>query len=400
MTPSRSALARALPLVVALLAGLPAAAGAQQLEFQGEPKLAFTDSDNSKIAQTRRVAITSVVLEFQTKVSAEEITGLLSKRVLNRHNTFSRNTLAGFDPAMLQQAADKVHEKLVADLTAAGFEVVPQAEVEAQAAYQKLVQEMGWPQGYHWGNQDGNSILVAPSKLKLYVPPMAEQGSFSNVRKESSPYQGPTVGFGDRMKLGGASSYSAGREVEIAKALNAHVLKAWYLVGFGQATAETDWDSKTTTITGGGFKSTTTTGATQRTGATAQMYLRDEQTRIALRTPDGNTGYNRESSRKNAITGGYRPWDGDVVVRLDETVFGVADFLKDGGVQKESKQDGALATGLNVAAGLLSALGGRSGGLGDSSQSYTTQVDPAAFAQYSTELIGWVQPRLIQKLKP
>ncbi|HMV17389.1 MAG TPA: hypothetical protein PLN96_08500 [Zoogloea sp.] len=364
----------------------PAATADEGPRLSGSPKVEFTDSTAERIGQTRRVAITNVILEFQTKVFAEHITGRLSKMYLKRGDSFSDNELAGFDPRQLEQAANQVYKKLVTDLTAAGFEVVPEAQVLAQPAYQKLRETMGWPQGYHFGNKEGHSLIVGPTALKPYVPPLSEQGTFANTRQEKGELQAPALGWSDRARFAGNSSYAAGLEVQLAKALNAHVVKVWYLIGFGNATASTDWDAISTAH----FSTT----ATSRTGATAQMYLRDEETRLAVRLPDGDAGYARESKRINAITGGYRPYDGDVVVRLDETIPGEADFLAGGGVQNATTERDAKA-GIG---GLLGSMAkSLTGTIADNS--YKTTVDPTRFAAAAADMAGQLQPFLIARIK-
>jgi hypothetical protein len=355
-----------------------AAVRAAESEPSPPPRLEFTDSTPDRLGGLRRVAITNVVLEFQTKVFAEYITGRLSKVFLARGNSYSDNVLAGFDPKSLELAANQVYDRLKADLTAAGYEVVPEAEVLAQPLYQKLRAEMGWPQGYHFGNREGHSLIVGPSALPPYLPPLGERGTFGNQKQIKGDTQAPKLGMFDAAKMSGSSSYAAGWEVDLAKALNAHVLKAWYLIGFGNASASTDWGRQTGQT------------ATSHAGASAVMYLRDEQTRIALRTPDGDRSYARESKRINALTGGYRPFDGDVVLRLDESVFGAADFLAEGGVQKNDESKGGFL-------GMLgSAARGLTGTVNDSS--FKTQVEPQRFADSATEMVLRLQNAFIAKL--
>ena len=302
----------------------------------------------------------------------------MSKMFLARGNSYSDNVLAGFDTQRLEQAANRLYDKLKVDLTAAGYEVVPEAEVQAQPLYQKLKQEMGWPQGYHFGNKDGHSLLVGPTSLPLYLPPLGERGTFGNQKQTKGDTQAPARGVFETARMSGSSTYVAGWEVDLAKALNAHVLKAWYLVGFGTATASTDWGRDI------GFT------ATSRAGATAMLYLRDEETRLALRTPDGDRGYARESSRIHPITGGYRPYDGDVVLRLDETLTGLADFLAEGGVQKAEPASGGFLGMLGSAARGLTAT------VNDSS--FKTQVDPERFADAAAGMVSRLQSLMVARL--
>ncbi|MEO3692193.1 hypothetical protein [Roseateles paludis] len=381
---SASALATvSLALSLAGLA-LPIHAADGAAQVKGEPRIEFTDSTPAKLGSLKRVAITNVVLEFQTKVFAEEITGRLSKMYLSRGNSYSDNVLAGFDAKRLEEAANRVYEKLKADLTAAGFEVVPEAELKAQPLYEKLRTEMAYPQGYHFGNTDGHSLVVGPTSLPIYLPPVGEQGTFSVHKKLKGSAQAPERSWGDNARMSSTSSYVAGWEVDLAKSLNAHLVRAWYLVGFGGATAATDWDAINTAH----FSTT----ATSRTGASAAMYIREGQTRIAFRTPDGDRAYARESSRISALRGGYRAYDGDVVVRLDETLPGQMDFLAEGGVQKteEDKPSGFLG----MLSGAAKSLSGTT-----ADNSYKTQVDPQRFADAAVELVGAVQPLLLAKVK-
>lgn len=388
----------ALSAALSLLVASAQAAELAPLQFSGSPRIEFTQSNASGLAQTRRVVIASLVLEVQTRIKAEYVTGLLSKRVLQRNNTSSINSLKGYQVAALEAAADRLYARLQQQLVAAGYELVPSSELEALPAYQKQVAGLGYPSGYAWNNSDGNSFVVSPKALKLYVPAIGEQPSFSVTKKGVGSTDEPSRSALENMKMGGESSYSAGREVEIAKALNAHVLKAWYVVGFGSATAETDWDGKESTMSVGGFTTTTTTGATQRTGAAAQMYLREGGTRLALRHPNGDTAHAR-SARFGTFNSQQHAYDGDLVLRLDEAVVGSADFLADGGVQKKAEDQGAAgkvaSVGLSVLAGLL---GGSKPG--DSSQDYVTQVDAEAFAQRAAEVVGWVQGKFVERLKP
>ncbi|MBQ0959078.1 hypothetical protein KAK06_08905 [Ideonella sp. 4Y11] len=387
---------RHLSQAVLLAVSLLGAAQAEPLQFVGTPKLEITSGAPAQLAATRRVAIANLVLEVQTKVKAEYVTGRLSKVLLHRDNTSATNTLKGYSIPALQAAADQLHAQLVQRLTAAGFEVVPTEELARAEGYQELQKSMGYPSGHAWSNEEGNSFLVSPAKLPIYLPNVAEMPSFSNNKKGVGAADEPSPGFGAGMKRAGEGTYFAGREVALAKALNAHLLKAWYVVGFGEATAETGWDGRQNTLSGGGFSTTVTQGATQSTSANAQLYLRQEATRLALRHPGGDTAYVRTQS----MPGGQRANDGDLVIRLDETVIGAADFLAGGGVQKKAEENNTSASVMNLGLGLLKGLAGQSGGLGDSRQDYVTQADPERFAQRSAEVIGWVQDALVARLKP
>lgn len=382
---------------LALAAGLACAQSPEGAILRAEVKPEFTDSTPEKLKQTKRVAITNVILEVQTRVTAEYFPGRFNRMFLNRGGATSENTLAGFDPALLQDAASKLYERLAEALQAAGYEVVKQEEIAAQPAYTKLVEGTAYPQGHHYGNKDGNSIVFGARQLKMYMPPSNEQGTFGNNKKQGWTAQGPTIGMGDRMRLAGNSSYVAALEVELAKALDAHVVKAWYLAGFGAASASTDWLPEDPTVryeyglgpSGVGTYTVRQTPA-RHTGATARLYVRDEQTRIAFRTPDGSTSATRESSRMNALTGGYRPYDGDVVLRLDNMVPAEAEFVKEGVKQTNQPE--------NTASRLLGAIF-QSRTVGDTNNTFETSVMPDRFAAGVLDMVSQVQWALVGRLK-
>jgi hypothetical protein len=127
-----------LPLA-ALLAGLClSTVRAEPLQFVGAPRLELSNGSPLQMAATRRVAIANLVLEVQTKVKAEYVTGRLNKVLLHRHNTSATNTLKGYSIPALQAAADRLHAQLAERLTAAGFEVVPTEELVRAEGYQEL----------------------------------------------------------------------------------------------------------------------------------------------------------------------------------------------------------------------------------------------------------------------
>ena len=106
-----------------------------------------------------------------------------------------------------------------------------------------------------------------------------------------------------------------GLEVQMAKALNAHVVKAFYVVTIGQATASRRRDRIATGPESPGQSS-------GQGSAHAEVGLLADQTRIAFRTPDGNPKW-----QKVAVTKPAPAKDGDVVVRLAQSMAGSTDLF-------------------------------------------------------------------------
>lgn len=156
-------------------------------------------------------------------------------------------------------------------------------------------------------------MLVGPSALTPYLPYSAE----------GSQFEQPKSYIGYVSKMGGASSTPGGPsmmtianiwplpslEVQLAKSLNAHVVKAMYVVTLGQ------------TATG---RKRSLLGEWVEENAKGQAYaqvgLLADQTRISFRTADGNAKWQKVSYIKPAPAK-----DGDVVVRLAEPILGSTD---------------------------------------------------------------------------
>ena len=148
-------------------------------------------------------------------------------------------------------------------------------------------------------------------------------------------YLGWGSGWGKPATPGGFSLMKAatfyqlpGMEVALAKSLNAHVVKAFYVVNIGRTTAA---HSRTL-----GSRITTTAEA----DAFAQLGLLPDQTRIAFRTPDGNAKWQKVSVTKPAPAK-----DGDVVVHLAEPMLGSTDFFDVTGDGGHERGGWLLATG-------------------------------------------------------
>lgn len=288
---------------------------------------AFADSSAAMLAGTKRVAITSVLIEFQASTNA--VDGPSAWFSMFQSKSTSETVLAwqGFDPRLQAEFADFAYSKLQADLTAAGYEVVPEAQVKASANYAAIMKEGAMPPLSLYGNAMGDAYLAGPQSLPPYLPYNLENGVFSNpvsyigwVSKlggKSKTPGGPSIfNVGDNWKI-------PGLEAALAKELNAHVVKATYVVTLGKASAKR--------------KRSFASGSNQLITATASAYaepsLMAQQTHIAFRTANGSGKWQKASLTKLAP-----PKDGDVSVYLATPMTGGTDFFEltsDGGKRKD-----------------------------------------------------------------
>jgi hypothetical protein len=209
-------------------------------------------------------------------------------------------------------------------------------------SYQKIAKMAGISNFSKFANLDGDVMLVGASGLKPYLPYNGETGKFSAQIK--GQIKGWVGGFGGKSSTeGGPSVVSIGEiyglpglEVDLAKELNANLVKATYVVTLGSAKAAVDRFSSSShnTYTGSAF---------------AQVGLRAGQTRIAFRTPSAN-------AKGESAPGGYTAnfgnnaapaKDGNVVVTLGEPLLGGTDFyaVTEPDVKKPTLLSGLLGGG-------------------------------------------------------
>jgi hypothetical protein len=316
-------------LTVALIAPAPIAAKEKApVAVVPVGPAAFHESNAAQLAGTKRVAISSVIIQFQAATNA--VDGPSDWFRMFQSKATSETVLAwtDFDRGMQAEFAEFAYSKLQADLTAAGFEVVPEAQVKASANYAAILKEGGFPQHTQFGNAMGDAYFVGPAALQPYLPYNLEGGIFENPVS----YIGWVSKLGGKSKTpGGPSMFSIaggwkipGYETALAKELNAHVVKATYVVTLGKALAKR--------------KRSFASGSSQLITATANAYaepsLMAQQTHIAFRAPNGSGKWQKTSLTKLAP-----PKDGDVSVYLASPLTGGTDFFEltsDGGRRKDN----------------------------------------------------------------
>ena len=181
----------------------------------------------------------------------------------------------------------------------------------------------------------GDVVLSGPAALQPYT---AYQGEVGLFQYPSTTYLGWMNGFGGKSQTpGGPSIISQGNswkipalEVALAKELNAHVVKAYYVVSLGKAEAKRSTQFTVTpkaglfTYNGSVYQGIYNQRERTVTGtgnAFAQVGLVADQSHIAFRTPNGNAKWQKVANKV------VPPKDGDVVVRVANPVMGSTDWF-------------------------------------------------------------------------
>lgn len=327
---------------------------------------AFTDSTAAGLAGTRRVAITSVIVSFQASVAGTKAGG--SGMLADKSSAQTVLAMTDMDPVLQEAIAEQAYAKLKTDLTAAGFEVVSEDEVRANPVYGQILKLAAIPNHSQYGNVLGDAMLVSPDGLTPYLAYAAETGQWQAPKS----YIGWTRAGGASITPGGPSMVTTGRiwtlpslEVQLAKALNAHLVKANYVVTLGEA-------SVTKKRTLGGTHADVVDG---RGTASAQVGLLADQTHIAFRAPNGNAKW-----QKIAMMKVVPAKDGDVVVRLAGSLEGGSDYFDISGY---SSHGGLFNPGADL-----------------QFKFNATVTDPAAYRKDVDAMIGAASESMTALLKP
>lgn len=331
---------------------------------------AFTDSDISGLSATRRVAISSVIVSFQASVAGTKAQG--NGMFADKFSAQTVLALPNMDPALQSAITAEAYRQLKTDLTAAGYEVVPEAEVTGSATYQQIIKVAGNPNFTRFANGMGDATLVSPSPLVPYLPYLMEGSIFEQPKS----YIGWVSSMGGKSITPGGPSMTSiqstwkvpGLEVQLAKELNANVVKAFYVVTIGKAAAERRRERLNT-----GFDSPGREGGSGT--ALAEAGLLADQTRIAFRTPNGNAKW-----QKVPVSRPMPAKDGDVVVRLAEPLFGSTDYFN---MTSSSRLGGLLSTGADFQFSFVATLN-----------------DPQAYGSEVKAMIGAANSAMTALVKP
>ena len=349
-----------------------------------------TRGDLAALSTTKRIALTSCVVDFQTSAFVEN-----DGSVLNRNTTRAVNKLVDAPRDVLQGVVDDACAKLRADLKAAGYELVPQSEIAAQPAYTKMLALTGIQGPVGHKSLDGGSLVFGSSDQPLYLPCGNELAVY--YQGASPPDATWKQAIADATDPPSAMARSRTfdlpqLEIDLAKALNAHVVKAWTVVRFSSVDAESrrDWTYQSESYDIAGNK--TTMGATDyKATSAAQLGVREYQTHLAVRVATGKPDF-----KPSFATGGKAPArDGDIVITLVSPIFmnGSEQYLA-------VENTGAKESGTGRVSRASGLLGGLMGSRGNTvTFSFSTRIsDDAAYRKAAAFAVGEAQGRLVRAM--
>lgn len=323
----------------------------------------FSNASAEALAGIKRVVIANYVIAFQTEAS-----DFREATRFNKAETAASNAWDNVDTALMQEITDAGYAKLKADLIARGIEVLDTSVLAAQPVYQKIQQATGFGSPAYWGNGDGKAILIAATGVPAFQSYGPETGNFElyNGKSTGGAANPPTM-----MKR--LTPYQLpGWEIDLAKALDAAVVKAWQVVDFGKVEAGANrWG-----FGGGGG---TLERAEHTANATTHVRIREEQSRLSFRLP-ASTNRKGASVKQSPAKFMAPPKDGDVVIAVGNPIFLGSDLftLSDSGETSGQRLTGFLLGGakhINIAAHLTDPelyKSRVSGAIGDLMDNYIT----------------------------
>ena len=315
--------------VSSLLAIGGAAQAAEYVASTGD--YAFIEGDAAQLGGVKRVIITNFVVAFQldgsmrkdnaTKVGGFTLFGGNTKEVAAKMDWKTPDT------AVMQGIADAGLAALKAEFKTRGIEVLDESVLANQPAYASILEATGLK------NLDDYSIVNIPEAeyRKSSVGPDVTGTAKIVSAKGFTPYGHSAFegGLCCHVRKGYPSSkvyYVPGFEIDIAKALDAVVVKAWQYVYFTQMDAGVSRES---------FSG----GSVVNFNASAKSALRigEQKTRLSFRLPTS-------TNKTRNIPADWAPKDGDVVVSLSKPVL-IGD-------QYYSVDDAGTTTGQDIRASL------------------------------------------------
>ncbi|MFO0705984.1 MAG: hypothetical protein U0412_03935 [Nitrospira sp.] len=273
-----------LPVMLVLLSGcaeniynltVPAPTQAEQ----------YVETDDLSKIPGKKVAITSFGIEFDTNVFS-----VTNTRINNQNSTSTKTADVALSNEVMQSIVDDAYGKLVKDLTAAGYEILPYDSYRETPAYQSLIKSVGKTQSpieltFKYGDnkafRNSDALVFAPSGMVWYQPAAGEaSGRYATLTNVGSQFMS-AMGRG----LSGEQPLPKA-EVALADELKATVLKVYYII------------------------------SPVRTAGMKEGYtiVGDGQSRLAFRTPGASTTHFTFS--KNPP-----PLDGNAFVRLKKDVL-------------------------------------------------------------------------------
>ena len=269
----------------------------------------FDEGSAAQLSGIKRVIISNFVVAFQVDASIRNDNatrvGQMTIRGGNAKEVAAKMAWQNIDNALLQEIADAGLAALKDDFKAKGIEVLEESVLAGEPAYASILAAGGLTNFSDYTvmnitddtkkanpvetERNGTVKIVGAKGLTPYNHSVFEGGQGSYVHTKSFPSQ----------KL----YYVPGHEIDLAKKLDAVVVKAWQFVNFTQLAAGVKREGRSG-------------GATIHYDATAKsvVRLREGKTRLSFRLPTS-------TQRTRNTPALLEAKDGDVVVALAQPLM-------------------------------------------------------------------------------
>ncbi|NEX63729.1 SurA N-terminal domain-containing protein [Noviherbaspirillum galbum] len=190
------------------------------LPFVSTAQVSIDNEAGSSFNGTKRVAIAQFGIEYYTQLTLVGRSG--------GNTAVQVSNLSGVSDQAMQAMVDQLYAQTIEKLKSAGFEVVDQALVKADPGYQELVASYAKPSPMVINDSQG--VLNGNHQSKVFAP--TGMMAFFATGGSSGPLRG---NMSDRIN---SQNYGiASREAEVAKRLNATLLKFSFLANYGMMQA-------------------------------------------------------------------------------------------------------------------------------------------------------------------
>jgi len=279
----------------------------------------FVEGGTAQLKEVKRVIITNFVVAFQVDASVRNDNatriGKTTVRGGNAKEVAAKMEWQNIDNTLLQAIADAGLASLKADFKAKGIEVLDESVLAGQSAYSSIIAATGLT------NFTDYSILnITDDTQKANATETVRNGMVRIVgAKGLTPYNHSIFEGGQGCYAHGKSLpsqkvyYVPGFEIDLAKSLDAVVVKAWQFVNFTQLAAGVKQEGWA-----GGVG-----GATVQFDASARsvVRVREGKTRLSFRLPTS-------TQRTRNTPALLEAKDGDAVVVLAKPLLIGTDYYK------------------------------------------------------------------------
>lgn len=190
----------------------------------------YVEIENAdKLAGIKKVVIPSFMVDFVTEAKAStQISGI---GVMTGAPSNVLIKLKGADDSKFQAITDKLYEQTVAELTAAGIEVVSQDALQASPSY-KEISAKSEKAPREEDAKGGKGMFYTAKGTPLYY--MDEVGFIPKMQLFGKPKEDVFLTFGTKFGAGFATAMIPQLEEKLAKEFDASVLKVRITVMGGQ----------------------------------------------------------------------------------------------------------------------------------------------------------------------